>query len=307
MADLELMHHYTMITCETLAASPRSQRVFREDMPRLAPHYPFLLHQILAISAFHLAYLHPESRSKYTLRGSQHQSEGLTGMREALSENITESSSYALFGASSLLISCAFASGLNDDHVTLRVSPLHAILDIFTIFRGTAALDMFAMEQLRNTPSANFYDPTMPNVRDPFLFPSMRMKLSHLRTKIHDCVQDDDNVKMTLDSGLACLLDCMENTPGPTLFATPQQRILYLWPMVVSGDFLGLLRAHNPVALVIFLHYCAVLQVIEEESWTLSGWSQALARSFSALLQNSSWAAEAEWPMERIEGRHIKS
>ena len=307
VTDLELMHHFTATTYKTLTGSQRAHHVFKEEIPRIAVRYPYLLHQILAISAFHIAYLRPESRSKYALCGSQHQAHGMAGMREALSKDMTESNNYALVAASSLLMFSLFASRLNEDQRAESSSHLHSMLDFLAVFRGTAALDMFAVEHLQKFPSQDFYDPTMPGIEehDPLLLPSMRMNLGRIRSQIHACSGDTLEFKNILDSGLGCLLDCTQNMPGSSLFTSPQQRILYLWPLMVSNEFLDLMRKHTPPALVVFLHYCVILQLTEKESWIMDGWSHALASAVSAQLRDSPWAEEAQWPLERLEGKQI--
>lgn len=295
------MHHYTSVTWQTLGGSDRAHNVMRTDIPRLAVHYPYLLHQILAVSAFHLAYLQPESRHAYSAKAAQHQALGLAGLREALSDNLTERSNYALFAASSFLIPTTFASRLKNDDSPDPAAPLIAILDVFAILRGTIAIDMVAAEKRHRVPSDDFYDSAPVNLNDPFLLPSMRTRLHDLRSKIYASPQSEpDELTSIMDQGILCLLDCTETIPGPNLFSTPEQRILHFWPMIVGDSFMDLIRRRSPPALVVFSYYCVVLRLAEEDSWYLDGWTDALTGSVAALLQGSPWAADAEWSMERI-------
>lgn len=245
----------------------------------------------------------------YSSKGSQHQALGLAGIREALSDDMTESSNYALFAASSFLITNTFATRLKNDDSPDASAPLCAILDIFALVLGTIAIDMFAAEKLRMArPSDDFLDTTPLGVDDTFLLPSLRIKLQDLRYKIDAAFHDGESaqLKKTLDQGIVCFLNCTETVPGPSLFTTAQQRIMHFWPMTVGDDFKGLIRTCNPPALVIFSYYCVVLQVMEQDSWYLDGWTDALAGSLTALLRDSPWFVEASWPLERCRAGRTK-
>lgn len=110
--DLELLHHFTTSTCRTFstdATRADRQRLWQVEVPRQAFAHVFLLHQILAIAASHLAHLHPRSRRAYSLRASHHQSLALQGMRAALA-HISPANCHALFAASSLLFIASLAA-----------------------------------------------------------------------------------------------------------------------------------------------------------------------------------------------------
>ncbi|GKT89252.1 DUF814 domain-containing protein [Colletotrichum tofieldiae] len=109
ITDLELMHHYSTTTCLTLPRSNDVSQIWQFEVPRLGLTYMFLMHEILAISALHLGYLHPEQRESYALHASQHQSDAIAGMRESLMQ-ITPDNCHALFGTSSLLVLNAYST-----------------------------------------------------------------------------------------------------------------------------------------------------------------------------------------------------
>ncbi|KAK2764728.1 hypothetical protein CKAH01_04893 [Colletotrichum kahawae] len=57
-ADLGLMNHFTSMTSATLPGA--NLHTWKDKVPKVATDYPFLMHQILAVSAFHLASLEPQ-------------------------------------------------------------------------------------------------------------------------------------------------------------------------------------------------------------------------------------------------------
>lgn len=82
---LELMHHYTNTTANTLAARPDMQYTWRVTIPELAYTCHYLMHGILSISALHLAYLVPTRRRHYLDVAANYQVAGLEGFRSTLS------------------------------------------------------------------------------------------------------------------------------------------------------------------------------------------------------------------------------
>jgi hypothetical protein len=82
------MHHYTAQGHRTLhTPCHHDTGVLQNDIPREGLTQPFLLHQILAFSALHLAYLSPECRHKYLIQASQHQGVAISTMNSMLAKS----------------------------------------------------------------------------------------------------------------------------------------------------------------------------------------------------------------------------
>lgn len=62
---LELMHHYSAASSDTLALRADMQHVWRMTIPEIAYQSPMLMHGILAVAAMHKAYLLPSRRRTY--------------------------------------------------------------------------------------------------------------------------------------------------------------------------------------------------------------------------------------------------
>lgn len=109
VTDLELMHHYDTVTSQTIPRADEVDFVWQTVVVQMSFHNEALLHQILAVSAFHMAYLHPDRRKKLTLVGSQHQGDAAQMLRTNLA-NVSGKDSTALFAAASLTVIGAFAA-----------------------------------------------------------------------------------------------------------------------------------------------------------------------------------------------------
>jgi hypothetical protein len=65
LRDLELFHTYTTSTYSTLSIFPALQDFWRITVPRLAIHNSYLMGEILALAALHLAYHRPYQRHEH--------------------------------------------------------------------------------------------------------------------------------------------------------------------------------------------------------------------------------------------------
>ncbi|KAJ2900954.1 hypothetical protein MKZ38_002189 [Zalerion maritima] len=126
VADLELMHHWTTTTYLTLPRANELSHVWKTELVKLALTHELVLHQVLAISAFHLGHLRPEEARKWNMIATQHQREAAMGLWRELA-NITEDNSHALFAASSLLVIGGYAALSTPHHAgdTHKNTPRH--------------------------------------------------------------------------------------------------------------------------------------------------------------------------------------
>ena len=62
--DLELMHHYCTVTCNTMALREDSRHVWRVVIPTEGYANKYVMHGILAVAAVHRAFLYPEQSQK---------------------------------------------------------------------------------------------------------------------------------------------------------------------------------------------------------------------------------------------------
>ncbi|KAF4957113.1 hypothetical protein FGADI_3332 [Fusarium gaditjirri] len=132
LTDLELMHQYSTSTYLTLPRADELRQIWQIELPKLSLSHVYLLHQVLSVSAFHLASLHPD-RPDYAICASQHQNKAITGLQSAVA-CITEESCVEIFLSSSLLGIGAFAGvGAHNAGQPPRIDDL---LDVFVLIRG---------------------------------------------------------------------------------------------------------------------------------------------------------------------------
>jgi hypothetical protein len=193
LSDLELMHHYSTVTYKSFPSSARAEKVFGDDIPRLAVAYPFVMHQVLALSAQHLRVLRPDNAEAYGVRAAHHQAQAIQGLREALppsTEEINLQDAYALFVSASFLMCSSFAAlraqqtepgspppsspsassssssfsspsssspSPSSSSSSSAPSPLDNLLEIFSLIRGVGLILRMSRFRLRDGPMLNAF------------------------------------------------------------------------------------------------------------------------------------------------------
>lgn len=299
--DLELMHHYSVVTSLTLPRAQEELHVWQHQVPKLAFKYPFLVHQILAVAAFHLAYLQPSQRSEHSLHASQHQNRSIEGMRGHLAE-ITAENCHALFMASSLLLVGAFASFAN---IKPNGSPLiegqrpptiEDMIDVVILDRGVASV----LQSSEDVIQAGYF-------RDLFHFsphervnPFMQRVAQELRTLDTMIKQDrgmDHMVRILVNLEITKLIDAIEKAVVTTQDA--EMRVTTFWPITIAEDYITLLRQRNEVALLVLMYFCCIMFRAEEKTWFVKGWGVSVAADVEKLI-SIKWRDAIKWPLEQL-------
>jgi hypothetical protein len=304
--DLGLLHHYTSRTSQSFPLPPQSIWVFMDYIPRVALGHPHLLHQVLALAAVHAAYLRPGDRTKYLSHGSQHQGHAIAGMRRLLlagADVATEEGSLALFLAAGLFLASSFASRhLYNADPSAAHTAMDEMLEIFNVVRGLRAIQeasarhipgnvVYSLVSDRAPAEVSSSDGTLDLVRD---------KLDELAVFISTCRHLDQEEARTVGEGIAALILSTGDIPGSKVMTSHELRAVFVWPRVLTQDFITLLEQRHPAALIVFLYYCIVLQATEDICWFLDGWSARLTRAIGKWLGDAPWADVSRWPLETL-------
>lgn len=299
--DLELMHHYSVTTSLTLPRAQEELHVWQHQVPKLAFKYPFLVHQILAVAAFHQAYLQPEQRSDHSLHASQHQNRSIEGMRGHLAE-INAENCHALFMASSLLLVGAFASFAN---IRPNGSPLiegqrppniEDMIDVFILDRGVASV-LQSSEDLIHAGYFRDLFHFSPHQRENSFMKQIAQELRNLDGMLKRDPGIDPMVRILVDLEITKLIDAIEKAVVTT--DESEMRVTTFWPITIAEDYISLLRQRNDVALMVLLYYCCIMVKAEEKTWFVKGWGVSVAADIERLI-SPKWKDAMRWPLETI-------
>ncbi|KAL2194184.1 hypothetical protein P885DRAFT_43458 [Corynascus similis CBS 632.67] len=298
--DLELLHHFTISTFNTLLIDPtrpEPSRMWQTEVPKQAFVHVFLLHQILAVSSYHLAHLHPESRHAYSLRASQHQNAGIRRMRHALSD-LSPANCHALFASSSLLFigSLAAASTNREAIDSLTVDDL---VDVLILVKGVGTVLYSCQDLLRTGPLSDLFIQRGGSDEPNPALDRVVLAVGDFLVEIAE-TEADDRVRAIIHADAYRLVSVIRNSLVST--AGPEYRVVAAWPIHMSDDLIPLLRQRNQPALALLSYYCVVFHAAEMQGyWFMRGWAPAVIQDIARTMTGP-WKRHSAWALGWITG-----
>lgn len=293
------MHHYTVQTYNSFPHTTLVPDFWQTKVPHLALRHPFLLHQVLAVSGFHLIHRTPGLPGEYLRRATHHLTKALSGIRAALTADLTLDSGTALFAASSLLLSSTYASrqhlpaeGLIDD-----------LVGMVALFRGTSSVLNIATKKLSTDLVKDVFGDSLHGPPAVGAWVSEYVHhLKNLNSYLSTIPDLSENVRVTAIKGTQVLINIPWNfsTGDRAITSSVEVRILYRWPFSVDPDFLQMIRGREPAVLAVFLFYCAIMSMAEETCWFLKGWGSRLRDAVTKPLEGTPWLEQARWALDVI-------
>lgn len=299
MEDLSLMNHYTRITAATLPGA--SLLIWQHEIPKQAVSYPFLMHQILAVSAFHLANLEPSQRLEHLSQGFRHQYYAIGGIREEV-VNVTPENCNALFAASSLLSIGAFGAStpaVIERNGIRQQRDLDSILEAFGLIRGVGSIlnspDTKAM--IKDGVLGEFMQCDAACSGGTNLLHAVFTQLSEVEHELSASLKSE-SARASVETAVAGLRKSIEKSSS----AAPELNVIMIWPMTLDEGFMSMVRVLHPAALVILAHYCVVLDAANVELWFMQGWGSQLITAIANCLAPA-WHESIRWPTERLKSK----
>lgn len=284
----------------TFGPCPIAREVWRTNVSRIATAHPYLMHLLLSVSALHFSFLHASSRSKYELIAASHYNTGSQALREVIalwesSDGQAAIDSEALFAASGMLLFYVVAS----PHL-----PVPKSLTWFPLMTGIRAIMGAHGHVLRDGELADLVGgrkgdeagtPTSSQDRMEHkkyrIFPELPDHLFTIYLNLPSTPEvaevEDPEVASIYQMAVNQLKELCDNAPDPLA-------MVFVWPGVVSSEFLGYVIEERSRALVILAYYCAVSWTGVNE-WWMKGQVAAELGGIRNLLGDS-WQGWLEWP-----------
>lgn len=252
-----------------------------------------LLHQILALSAYHLAYQNPDQRHVYAPVGAQHQSDAAEGLRTALLQ-VTPETCHAVFISASLLIVSTFArlaiAQEDDEHQPT----LNDIIEILVLIRGMSVILNTFEPTIQSGIMADLFRPSVLDSQQ-----SMDIICEKLE-KLSQTLQDrnvDGPTALSIDKGICSFIQAARKSV--TEVKAPPLRVTMMWPTWLTDDLLSLIRHKEPPALAFLSYYCLVVHDAAANAWYMKGWGRKVAQDLATYLV-SPWKEEIQWPLDQM-------
>ncbi|KIW26982.1 hypothetical protein, variant [Cladophialophora immunda] len=287
MEHLELLHQFLTSTYSTFNAERSVQHIWQGVVVRMAFSFPFLMHELLAISALHLAHCKPENASWYHTVSTELQTLALNKFnsveRDINASNCAAVLIFTMLLAVHILADPSRTAGLDSnqylDHVIncvmlMRNVPKLIIQDWYEYLKETELKPMFKVQP----------PPT------PYRIPQPCLDLSKL-TMSPDL---GDQTRVAYETAIERLhwVFAVSNVLEQRHTTI---RWLLAWPVQLKGPFLESLNQRRPEALII-LAYFAALMTFYRECWAVGDSGSLLIQAISSHL-GPHWSEWMEWPM----------
>ncbi|PNH64108.1 hypothetical protein VD0001_g8950 [Verticillium dahliae] len=281
--ELELMHHYSVNTADTLAIRDDVRHIWRHVIPEEGDRHAFIMDGMLAISALHKSLLVPSMRQDYLTLAAHYQSSGLKGYTPQLPDvNIKNWIPVFCFAALTVIY-VSLLPVRCENHVLPE--PMPSMLELFAVTRSMQSFLEPYLENLVTTPFAPLFHGTQGNFSN-----EMAGSRSSYTVLDQACIPKD---AFTALSRLRAVLAkhapaaarkdyldavaALERTAA--LVAAAGMHVdpgmVFIWAYEVSGRVLADLRGRAPAALLLLAHYCVFLRVMERRIWYFRGWGSA--------------------------------
>ncbi|KAH0426444.1 C6 zinc finger domain-containing protein [Colletotrichum camelliae] len=301
---LELMHHYTLSTGNSLAIRPDMQYVWRVNLPEIGYACPFVMHGILTISALHKAYLIPPERETYLDLATAHQNAGLEGFRAEL-HNINDTNWQTFFSFASIVVMYVSSVPVR---LGSETEAIPNILELFVFVRGIrAVLEPFQGRLVKTKFAALVHgiwtiDPDDVNYRHPQMHlsplpPDIFQAFTELATFFRESLSEDcrdEYLKAVEELEKAIYFMAHAGT-------NVEVGMIMFWPYVISENIMTDIQGQNPFSMVLLSYFAIPLCVLEQRYWFLQGWSRRLIEvSDIVLAEHPALLEMVKWPRRQV-------
>ncbi|KAI5804315.1 hypothetical protein EDC01DRAFT_701768 [Geopyxis carbonaria] len=308
VVDLALIHQWTIETANTISNRPDLQLLWRVKIPELAVHQPYLMHAILGVSALHLHTKGASPSTDYLATARAHHDRAVRGMATQLA-HISQDNCHALVVASCLVVIYSFVAtrlALDDPDP----SPQPRIAAWMPLLRGVHSILKQAWTWVTDGPLSDLITQyklaaAAPNAILPPATDAAIASLFRLCTdrSLPDPHRELDDTKVST-AYFSVISQLRQSYASMTPAYENLIAVIFIWPIIACDEYVELLVARRPRALVIFLHYCALF-TLAEEFWWSRGNAELECGRIEELL-GPEWGEWVRWPKERIVGARVR-
>ncbi|KAF1993790.1 hypothetical protein P154DRAFT_57256 [Amniculicola lignicola CBS 123094] len=302
--DMKLLHHWTakLGFIHDLDHSP-GVRLWSIDIVDIGFKHPFLLHGLLATAAIHKTLKDPQAnRTSLLVQADTHISAALAVYMQLLQKPTLETS-LPMFLFAALL----FTYNVATDQVEEPHQTLDSILHCFRLIQGIKIVITGYWDYLKQLP---IVIGSVHGLTDLTIIPlpegggfkevtDLKQLASELDGPNRDvCMQTIENLHL-------CFLrtqTLLQNGSDDPESNRPKHihHLFINWAVMLDREFLVLLAAHNPVAIIIVAHY-AILVSQARYAWWASGWPERILNTSKLLLDSRpEYRQWLEWPIQQI-------
>lgn len=308
MLDLEILHWWTTRCVESFIDFEACISLFRIQIVELGFVHPFLMHEILSVSALHLSKIVPHKAAIYKHACDSHLATALALFQPEIA-NISVSNCDACFAFSTLVFTHAFASQETTKPSTLFFMPTRPIEEVdmvnvpvqwVKLHRGSLSVLQKIFPSLKDGLFEPLFAPwkamdphreaPLPTVEDTHLSALSQAWAS--TPTLSD--QQKDDLEATLISTRRIFSILAYNPEISKMSAVMS------WFSVIKDEFIKMLEEKIPEALLIALYYCVALKRAEHMWWVYEKGENLLRTILEEL--GPEWERWTQWPTQAVLG-----
>lgn len=294
---MELMHHYSTVAFKTMPRAEDVGQTWLIEAVQASFDDDYILHLILAFSAFHLADLRPQRRPYYLYIAVHHQDLGISRMRASLSR-LNAENCHSLFMAGSLLAVTTFSSlAVHASDKAYERPLLDDIVEVFILIKGMGIVLNVWEKEIQCGPFRELFRLTKPSTPPPIFWQDMRAQLDYLRKPLSSLILDQPAVLDVVDREIRELYDL--TTSCVLTSADPELRLVMVWPINISDQYLQLLKEKVPAALVVLGYYCVVVDRSAVRNWFTRSWAREALYAINSILPPY-YTDLLRWPLDQV-------
>ena len=284
---LELLHQFVTATYLTFSDDEAVQDVWKVSIVRMALSHQYLMYEILAMSALHLAYCRPEHSTYYYHKSTELQTQALNSFNSVQREVSASSCAPFLIFTSLLAVhvladpsrTIGFDASQYLDHI------IHCIMLMRDVQKSIVADWYTHLKDSELRPILDLRQPPKP-----YQIPQPCLDL----IKLTDNPDFSEEAKEAYSSAIDRLqwTYAVSNVPNESYNTV---RWLLAWPIQLSGPYQDRLNQRRPEAMVILAYYAVVMHFYRS-CWCVGASGQFLIRAISSHL-GPHWATWMEWPL----------
>lgn len=303
---MALLYHWTLVTSRSILNTPELDHFWQRVFPEIAFQHSYLMHRILSIAALHVVYLRPENKRLRLREAAHHHAQALVGFRESIN-TLGQHNSDALFASAVLTWFYAFLSfgklydeDCEDANPAARTSRILGA-EWIPLIRGVGAILTPVYEHVRVGRLNPMLTLTNWDETDPDTQPGPGdEKLLRLRDSWPSDGDADvyNETLFLLRKSNAWMGQFLGQRGG----SVSQQESGYnrdwsgpfIWLFLVPEKYFTLQCQRQPLALVLFAHFGALLQCLDGY-W----WMQGCGRSVVGVVDECLgpyWSQWMDWP-----------
>jgi len=258
--ELCLVHHYTTSTHMGISRHDRDSSIWQNMPFHDGRTYPFVLDAILALAALHKAYLEPQNNEKYSSACLFYQNQCLQTYYKQLA-NINKDNCHAMFAVSAMINVLTIAMSRGSSGL-VATSPLETLFTTFKLLRGIQVVLDGHFDAVR----AGHYKEIF-SIPDVPPNSTVSKEVSHAMGELLRLASDGNT---EADPDRTELYKSSIDSLGKHFLEVEQVAnfgAVIAWPLSLDESATRFLKAHDPMMMLIFVHYGVLYLHIHERWW----------------------------------------